>query len=579
MSNEVRINIITKLIDKGLDDLDDKLKKASGILENIGKAGLGAGVAAGGALAAGAVSAVNFADEVNAAVNSISKQTGVSGDELAEYKKIATSLFAGPPPVADSIDEVADSLSQTANITELTGDALKGATKDAGNLAATFDKDINEVLRAADSLVRNEVAGSFDEAFDLIAKGFTEGADRGDDFLDTLNEYAQDFGDLGFTAQETLNIINNGLEAGVLNSDKIGDAFNEAGINFKDIAKQDAIKELVGQLGDLEDPTFRLGQSMQGLFNRINETGRVHSGTFNMMFNNLKNVDDATIRNAIGVELFGSMWEDLGEEAIMALQLTGEQLDNTEMGVDTVSGAMDELSNKPQSLEALWTSSWRNIQIAIEPLGQEIIPLLSDVLLDFIEIASDPEIQELAKQLGTNLVDAISESITALGEISQALGLTQGDSEGVAAAIEGIISIAGGLGAVIGIFADAAEQAGALADQINTIKDLVSSGDADLSGGLGGLGSLQNLNPFSGTFAANATKGLLGFEDGGIVPGRSGEPQLAVVHGGEEVIPVGGSKDGITININGAVFGVDDLDRHINMATQKLADQIATQSN
>lgn len=558
MSNEVRINIITKLIDKGLDDLDGKLKKASGILENIGKAGLGAGVAAGGALAAGAVSAVNFADEVNAAVNSISKQTGVSGDELAEYKKIATSLFAGPPPVADSIDEVADSLSQTANITELTGDALKSATKDAGNLATTFDKDINEVLRAADSLVRNGVANSFDEAFDLIAKGFTEGADRGDDFLDTLNEYAQDFGQLGFTADETLQVINNGLEAGILNSDKIGDSLNEAFINIKDPARIKALNELGVSFDNLA--TGFADGSIEGI------------DALDQMIDRLEAIEDPLIRDQAGVALFGSMWEDLGEDAVLALNDINE-------GMTTTSGAMDELSNKPQSLEALWTSSWRNIQVAIEPLGQEIIPLLSDVLLDFIEIASDPEIQELAKQLGTNLVDAISESITVLGEISEALGLTQEDSEGVTAAIEGIISVAGGLGAVIGIFADAAEQAGALVDQINTIKDLVSSGDADLGGGLGGLGSLQNLNPFSGAFAANVTKGLLGFEDGGIVPGRSGEPQLAVVHGGEEVIPVGGSKSGVTININGAVFGVDDLDRHINMATQALADQMATQSN
>lgn len=559
MSNDVKINIFTKLIDRGLDDLEGKLKKASGILENVGKIGLGAGVAAGGALAGAAVSAVNFADETNQAITSLSKQTGVSGKELEEYKKIATGIFAGPPPVGDEIKDVADALAQTANITELTGDALKNATKDASQLATTFDKDINEVLRAADSLVRNNVAGSFDEAFDLISKGFQEGADRGDDFLDTLNEYAEDFGKLGFTADETLKLIDNGLQAGILNTDKIGDALNEAFINLKDPARLGALNEL--------------GVTFDDLANGFADGSLKGADALDQVINRLEDIEDPLIRDQAGVALFGSIWEDTGEKAILALNDVNE-------GIGTTSGAMDELTDKPQSLEQLWTSAWRNIQVAAEPLGQEIIPLISDALLNFIEVASDPEIQEMAKKLGTDLVDAINESITALGEISTALGLTQEDSEGVTAAIEGIISIAGGLGAIIGIFADAAEQAGALADQVSTIKELLASGDADIGGGLGGLGSLQDLNPFSGAFAANAAGALLGFEDGGIVPGAKGAPMLAVVHGGEEVIPNGGNrKPSVTINMNAPVFGVDDLERQINQAVQGLANQISVQTN
>ena len=47
-----------------------------------------------------------------------------------------------------------------------------------------------------------------------------------------------------------------------------------------------------------------------------------------------------------------------------------------------------------------------------------------------------------------------------------------------------------------------------------------------------------------------------GFATGGVVPGQPGQPTLAVVHGGERVIPYGApdnSGGGITININGEV--------------------------
>lgn len=57
--------------------------------------------------------------------------------------------------------------------------------------------------------------------------------------------------------------------------------------------------------------------------------------------------------------------------------------------------------------------------------------------------------------------------------------------------------------------------------------------------------------------AVGKVKGLLGFSAGGVVPGPLGAPQLAVVHGGERVIPnsglraEGGGGSGIVVNITG----------------------------
>lgn len=57
--------------------------------------------------------------------------------------------------------------------------------------------------------------------------------------------------------------------------------------------------------------------------------------------------------------------------------------------------------------------------------------------------------------------------------------------------------------------------------------------------------------------AVSSVKGLLGFASGGIVPGPLGAAQLAIVHGGETVIPANGlrsnfgSGGGITVNITG----------------------------
>jgi len=45
-----------------------------------------------------------------------------------------------------------------------------------------------------------------------------------------------------------------------------------------------------------------------------------------------------------------------------------------------------------------------------------------------------------------------------------------------------------------------------------------------------------------------------GFASGGIVPGTIGQPQLAIVHGGETVIPANESMGGVTVNLSGAYF-------------------------
>lgn len=68
----------------------------------------------------------------------------------------------------------------------------------------------------------------------------------------------------------------------------------------------------------------------------------------------------------------------------------------------------------------------------------------------------------------------------------------------------------------------------------------------------------------SGAF--NSVGNALGFQEGGVVPGSPGQPQLAVVHGGERVIPVnastraGGSSISVTITGNNIASDLDMRD-------------------
>lgn len=104
----------------------------------------------------------------------------------------------------------------------------------------------------------------------------------------------------------------------------------------------------------------------------------------------------------------------------------------------------------------------------------------------------------------------------------------------------------GKLSSALGGIVDAI--AGPFVDAFNRIKSIYDStvGAIDL-GLLGdvvsGIGSI-----------ASAGGGLLGFAEGGVVPGMRGQPQLAIVHGGETVLPTGVQP--VTVNI-GTVLARD----------------------
>lgn len=84
--------------------------------------------------------------------------------------------------------------------------------------------------------------------------------------------------------------------------------------------------------------------------------------------------------------------------------------------------------------------------------------------------------------------------------------------------------------------------------------------------------ALGNLSSFASGIIGNIGSffgglRLPGFAEGGVVPGPIGAPMLAVVHGGETVIPTGGSGGGgVTLVFNGPIYGMDDFKRQVAAA-------------
>lgn len=354
-------------LNKTLDDTERDVKKRGGGLGRQLGSIIGGGLALGfGAAIAGvtalAASALDFSGDLNQQTDLIARSLGKTTEEAEQFEGVIKRVFSGR--YGESVEQsgeavrlVLESLGDTADT--LSEDQLVKLTEAALGLSQVFEVDVAESMRAADLLVKQGIASSSEEALAIITAGFQNGLNVSGDFLDTLNEYGDDFARLGLDGSQALGLINRGLEAGILNTDKIGDAVNEFGINLKDPAVLASLREMDGQIGNIAQ-NFQSGYVTEGV-------------AFENILERLAEIDDATLQNAIGVELFTSVWQDFGAEGILALG-------NMDEGLIDHSDALTSLAPQYNSLSELGGSLWRRTLVALSPFSDKVLELVNERL-------------------------------------------------------------------------------------------------------------------------------------------------------------------------------------------------------
>lgn len=279
----------------------DGLNKGVGITDSV-NAGIvkGGGAAAGAALVAGGVWAKVGAD-YQAAMARVQASTGASAEQMKQIESAARAVFKSG--MGESFDEVARAMSTIKQIGGLDGKELESATKNAMALGKTFDMDVNETARATSALMKNfGIDGQ--KAFDLIAYAAQNGANKNGDLLDTFNEYAVQYKALGFTAEQFAAHLVKGAEDGAFSIDKVGDAIKEFNIRAKDGSKSSM--EAFAALG-------LNGQKATQMFAAGGQSAQV---AFAQVVKRLGEMEDPVARNAAGVALFGTQFEDLEVKAL-----------------------------------------------------------------------------------------------------------------------------------------------------------------------------------------------------------------------------------------------------------------------
>lgn len=121
----------------------------------------------------------------------------------------------------------------TQQFTQLTGSALKDLRDEIIGISDTFSTDFRETLQATNSVAK-QFGISYEQAADVISKGFAAGANANGEFIDTLKEYPAYFKEAGISASDFVAIIAKSNQEGIF-SDKGVDAIKEGNLRLREM--------------------------------------------------------------------------------------------------------------------------------------------------------------------------------------------------------------------------------------------------------------------------------------------------------------------------------------------------------
>lgn len=369
---------------------ESSAKNHSSVLKSLGKgtaAAIGTSFLAVGSTVAGVgIMAVNSANDLEKAMNQYLASTGKGREETERYKKVMEDIYTNN--YGDSFEDIGQAMSEvTKNLGELDDASLREVTESAFALRDTFGYEIPESTRAAKAMMDN-FGISGEQAMNLIAAGAQNGLDYSGELMDSISEYSVQFAKVGLDADDMFKIFQKGAESGAFNLDKVGDAVKEMAIRVVDGSDTTAQGfEAIGLNADEMAAKFAAG-------------GDSAKEAFSQTIDALAAMEDPLAQNQAGVALFGTMWEDLGPEAVTALA-------EIEDGAYDTAGAMASIKDiKYDDIGSVFEGLKRSIEVLIIPLGEQLIPLMAELI---------DNVLPLLEQALPPLVDAVSDIIEALG--------------------------------------------------------------------------------------------------------------------------------------------------------------------
>lgn len=374
--------------DESIEKLNNSAESASNGGFTVMKGAVASLVADGIKTAAGEMK--DFVVETDKANSVFQAQTGASAEEMKAFSAAMNEMYGNN--FGDDMIDIANSMAQVkqqlVNI-DVDADELRSFTQDAVLLRDTFGFEVQDSMRAVNMLMEQfGICGN--EALNLIIQGTQNGLDKNGDLLDSINEYSVYYQQQGYSAEQFFNSLLNGTEAGTFSVDKLGDAMKEFGIRTKDTA--DSTTEgfqLIGLNADYMRAEFAKG-------------GEAAQAATEKTLKALFSMEDEVKQNQAGVDLFGTMWEDLGIKGVEALM-------NTQGAISNNVDALSELNEvRYDNLTDFLAGIQRQIESDVMPVINEAFPLIQECIQE--------PLSNFADFTSNTIIPILSETLTWMDE-------------------------------------------------------------------------------------------------------------------------------------------------------------------
>lgn len=403
-----------KAVRKDLNKLSKEASDAKGEVADLGSeiTNLAAGAAAG----AGVAGSVEQALELSSLQTKIDITFEVPEESKEVIKQSIKNIMAYGIDAESALEGVRRQWVLNKEVADETNNQI---VRGAGAIAASYnDVDFTELIQETNEIaaglnISNDNALALTNA--LLKAGFPP------EQIDTIAEYGQQMKNAGFNAQEVQAIFEAGINTKTWNIDNLNDGVKEARIRMAEFGQEvpKAMSELLSQT-DMSVSQF------QALGSAVAEGGTKGSQAMSEMATFLDGIEDKALKNALASQVFGTMWEDQGQNMIAVFQGVSGAVDKTKANADGLQQAIGNLNTDPA---VQLQQAFVNLKTALEPVLLKVADIISKIAT---WISENPKlaatITMIVSAVGvlTGVVMGLTTLLGSLAAIASFLGLSLG---------------------------------------------------------------------------------------------------------------------------------------------------------
>lgn len=307
--------------------------------------------------------AVQSFQSIEDAVIKVNARFGETGDAAKTNEKLIRDVYESG--VGDSLDSVANAVILVKdNLKDLNETDMNKVVSQGLILEDTYGVDMAESIRGVNALMQHFGVDASD-AMNLLVAGTQGGLDKTNELGDNLAEYSGKFAEAGYSAQEYFQLLQNGLDNGAYNLDKVNDAINEVTTRIADGTIADSMSKINEKTGELEASSVGWGDNVEDVFRQWQQGGATQKQVVDAIVADIQNTESQQDKLNKAALAFGTMAEDGSMKFISSLTSVGDVYTD-------VSGKADELQENTTTSSQQIEAAIRKIQDALAPLGEAI---------------------------------------------------------------------------------------------------------------------------------------------------------------------------------------------------------------